>query len=124
MIGPREVGRSGRPAFYRPARSEEERSGEQTLDVDCGAAHHQFTATADHGAADELVIAGGDDQTGINTTTLSNPLVVEARDQHGNPVDGVEVSFAVTSGSGTLAPSAPQITDADGLAQTYLTLES
>jgi hypothetical protein len=81
-------------------------------------------ATADHGVATALVKVGGDNQTGINTTTLANPLEVEVRDQYGNPVDGVQVSFAVTTGAGTLDPSAPQTTNALGRASASLTLSS
>ncbi len=99
-------------------------AGPQTLDVACGTATYQFTATADHDAAYEIVIAGGNSQTGINTTTLANPLVAEVLDQYGNPVDGETVTFAVTSGGGTLNPSTPQTTDVGGQAQVFLTLGS
>jgi hypothetical protein len=98
--------------------------GAQTLAVAAGAARHTFSATADHAAASSLVKAAGDGQTGVNTTTLSNPFVAEVRDAFGNPVDGVTVTFAITSGTGTLNPSAPQVTPANGRVQTYLTLGS
>jgi hypothetical protein len=98
--------------------------GEQTLTVTCDSASHVFHATADHGAASALVKVGGDNQTGINTMTLSTALEVEVRDTYGNPVDGVTVSFAVTTGSGTLNPSVPQTTNVLGRASTSLTLSS
>jgi hypothetical protein len=99
-------------------------AGPQTLTVDSGAAHGSVGATGLHDAATALFKVNGDEQTGINSTTLTNPLVVEARDSHGNPVDGVQVSFSVTKGSGTLNPSATQTTNAAGRAQTTLTLGS
>jgi uncharacterized protein DUF1566/carboxypeptidase family protein/Big-like domain-containing protein len=98
--------------------------GTQTLDVACGLATHPFTADADHDDAHEIVITDGNNQNGINTTTLATDLEVRVQDQHGNPVDGESVSFAVTTGSGDLDPSTPQTTVADGLADVSLTLQS
>ena len=95
----------------------------QTLTVVAGSAEHIFTANIDHDVAHHLTIASGNLQSGVNTTTLVNPLVVEAQDQYGNPVDGVAVSFAVTAGTGSLSNDT-QDSAADGRASTSLTLES
>ena len=51
--------------------------------------------------------------------TLSKPVQVVLRDQHGNPVSGVEVAFAVATGK--VAP-AKAVTDAEGRAATKWTL--
>ncbi len=54
---------------------------------------------------------------------LPVPLVVEVRDQNGNPLAGVQVTFAVTAGDGALSDTTAT-TDADGRAATTLTLGS
>jgi hypothetical protein len=98
--------------------------GQQTLTAACGKAQREFTATADHDAAHALVIVSGNNQNGVNTTTLGQPLVVELRDLYANPVDAVTVTFAVTQGTGALSPSAPQATGINGRAQVTLCLQS
>ena len=68
-----------------------------------------------------LSIISGDNQTSLTDETLMNPFVVEVRDQYGEPMEGVTVSFAVSAGSGSLSDTSVE-TDANGLAQTALTL--
>ena len=55
---------------------------------------------------------------------LSEPFVVEVRDQNGNPLAGAQVTFAVTGGGGTLSvtTATTATTDAEGRAATTLTL--
>jgi hypothetical protein len=83
----------------------------------------QFAATVTGGGgpgpADTIVIISGDNQTAPNGTALTNPLVVEVRDQAGVPVPGVTVSWSAVQGSA--APSS-SITDGAGRAQTVWTL--
>lgn len=80
-----------------------------------------FAATATAGAAARLVLASGDGQAGGLGTPLTNPLVVRTTDDFGNTVANVVVTFAISSGSGTL--SAPTATsNALGLALAVLTL--
>ena len=70
-----------------------------------------------------LLIVSGDNQTGLTGETLMNPFVVEVRDQNGDPMEGVTVSFAVSAGGGSLSETSVE-TDANGLAQSTLTLGS
>ena len=80
-----------------------------------------FTATATTAAPSSLIVAGGDAQSGVVATQLLQDLVVRATDAVGNPKAGVVVSFAVTSGGGSLSASSA-ITDATGLASVRWTL--
>jgi alpha-tubulin suppressor-like RCC1 family protein len=79
-----------------------------------------FTATATTAPPSSLIVAGGDAQTGVVATQLVQDLVVKATDAVGNPKAGVVVSFAVTSGGGSITSSG--ITDATGLATARWTL--
>ena len=73
------------------------------------------------GVASDLVAAGGGGQTGRPFETLNTPLLVRVEDVYANPVPGVAVAFAVTSGGGSLSPVSP-VTDRTGTASTRLTL--
>ena len=56
---------------------------------------------------------------------LADPLVVEVRDQYGNPLPDVPVTFTVTNGDGTIETmfsSFPSRTDTTGRARVLLTL--
>ncbi len=68
-----------------------------------------------------LVKISGDKQEGVPSTPLANPLVVEVKDQNGNVLEGVAVTFSVTEGEGTLSVKTA-MTDSSGRAQTVLTL--
>jgi len=68
-----------------------------------------------------LVKISGDDQQGATNEPLANPLVVEVRDQHGAPLQDVQVAFTVIRGDGTLTVD-NTTTDANGRAQSALTL--
>ena len=68
-----------------------------------------------------IVKISGDDQQGVTNEPLANPLIVEVRDQHGAPLQGVQVAFTVTRGNGTLTAD-NTTTDANGQAQSTLTL--
>ena len=63
----------------------------------------------------------GDNQSGVAGATLSNPFVVEVRDENGSALEGVSVTFAVTAGGGTLNVTRAT-TDKNGAAQSTLTL--
>lgn len=68
-----------------------------------------------------LDVLSGNGQTGLINTTLPQQLQVVATGSDGNPMSGVTVNFAVTSGSATLsAPSA--VTDGAGVAHVTVTL--
>ena len=68
-----------------------------------------------------LTKISGDEQEGPSSTGLADSLVVEVRDQNGDPFEGARVTFAVTAGDGTLS-TATATTDARGRASTTLTL--
>ena len=72
-----------------------------------------------------LVKISGGYQRGTPGATLPNPLIVEVRDQYGNPLPGAQVTFTVTSGEGKLSGQftvEQATTDANGHAQRTLTL--
>ena len=81
------------------------------------------TATAIVLVATTLVKVSGDNQTGGVSTALPNPFVVEVRDQNGDGLSGVTVTFVVTVGGGTLSDTSVT-TGADGRASSTLTLGS
>ena len=60
-------------------------------------------------------------QQGAVDGTLPLPFVVEVRDEHGAPFEGVPVTFTVTAGGGKLSATTAT-TDLTGRAQTRLTL--
>jgi hypothetical protein len=80
-----------------------------------------FTASATAGTATQLAIASGNNQTAAIGKQLAMPLVVVAKDGIGNPVANVTVTFAVTSGGGTLSATSA-VTNTMGQAQTMLTV--
>ena len=68
-----------------------------------------------------LVKISGDDQTGTAGSRLSDPFIVEVRDQNDVAFAGVPVTFSVTAGGGSLSTTT-DTTDANGRASTRLTL--
>ena len=63
----------------------------------------------------------GDNQTGVSGTALANPFVIEVRAENGSVLEGIAVTFTVTTGDGTLSTTRTT-TDANGRAQNILTL--
>jgi hypothetical protein len=75
------------------------------------------------GTASNLLLVSGNNQTGAAGGALPAPLTVKVTDASGNPVSGINVTFVVTGGGGSL--SASQVaTNSSGLAFTTLTLGS
>ncbi|MBR8832762.1 MAG: DUF4082 domain-containing protein [Stigonema ocellatum SAG 48.90 = DSM 106950] len=72
-----------------------------------------------------LIKVSGDNQTGTAGSALPNQLVVQVNNAANNPVSGITVTFAVTSGSasGSVSPSSA-VTNSNGQASTVLTLGS
>ena len=68
-----------------------------------------------------LEIFSGGDQEGAPGAALENPFVVEVRDQTDKPLPGVQVTFSVTSGGGTLSATSVT-TNSNGRADSTLTL--
>jgi hypothetical protein len=80
-----------------------------------------FSATGLSGLASSLAMVSGDGQSGIVGTTLPNSFVVIVKDANNNPVSGASVTFAITSGNGSLSVTSTT-TGSDGKASTTLTL--
>ena len=68
-----------------------------------------------------LVIISGIGQQSAPGDTLAQPLMVEVRDQYGNPLAGASVTFTITAGGGALADTTVT-TDTNGRAGTTLRL--
>ena len=75
----------------------------------------------DSSAAAKVRIVSGNNQLGYLNSRLINPFVVTVRNADDEPVPGVQVTFQVVAGEGTLSVTNPW-TDAEGQAQTYLAL--
>ncbi len=72
-----------------------------------------------------LEIVSGDGQQGAPGVALAQPLVVEVRDQFGDPLPNAALTFRVTTGEGQLSGRFAvehATTDADGRAELILTL--
>ena len=63
----------------------------------------------------------GDNQTSVSGAVLSNPFVVEVRDENGSVLEGISVTFTVSAGGGTLSITRTT-TDENGRAENTLTL--
>ena len=70
-----------------------------------------------------LEIISGNDQEGLPGAALENPFAVEVRDGTDKPLPGVEVTFSVTGGGGTLSVTSAT-TDKNGRAESILILGS
>ena len=79
------------------------------------------TTTPPPPIATTLEGTSGDNQNGLTGEVLANSFVVEVRDQNGDPMEGVTVTFTVSAGDGTLS-TITAMTDANGQAKTTLTL--
>src|SRR4051812_23655116 len=73
------------------------------------------------GTPAELVIVGGTPQTGVVDSALAEALTVRVKDQSGNPVAGITVTWSITAGAGTITPPS-DTTDVSGTSQAQLTL--
>jgi hypothetical protein len=85
-----------------------------------GTSSAMFRVSAQPESAQELVAAGGEEQSGQVTTVLAESLAVRAVDRFGNGVAGIEVTWQA-SGGGEVSPSSV-LTGADGRAATQRTL--
>jgi adhesin/invasin len=74
-----------------------------------------FTATGIAAAASALVVNAGNGQTSTSASPVTSPPSVLVKDQFGNPVSGVSVTFAVASGGGSVTGATVQ-TDGGGVA--------
>ena len=75
-----------------------------------------FTATGTVGAATQIGVNAGNNQSATVGTAVATPPSVIVRDANNNPVSGVNVTFAVASGGGTVVPTTAIATNASGIA--------
>src|SRR5207247_8882586 len=75
-----------------------------------------FTATASAAAPASIAVSAGNNQSAPAGTAVPTPPAVVLRDQFDNPVPGVAVTFAVAAGGGSVNPTTPVTTGADGIA--------
>jgi large repetitive protein len=75
-----------------------------------------FSATGTASQAARVVKHAGDGQTATAGTAVAIPPAVRVFDANNNPVAGAPVTFAVASGGGTVTPTTPVSTNAEGIA--------
>ena len=75
-----------------------------------------FSATANHGAATTMQKFAGDNQSATAGSNVAIAPTVRVVDQFGNVVSGVNVTFAVTGGGGSVSPTSAIATDTAGKA--------
>ena len=75
-----------------------------------------YTSTVVAAGASTIVINDGNNQTGTVNSVLPADPSVKVTDPNGNPVAGIAVTFAVTSGGGSIT-GANQVTNAAGVAR-------
>lgn len=68
-----------------------------------------------------IAVSAGNNQVGAAGTALAESLAVIVRDQGGAPLAGVNVSFSVTAGGGSVSPVS-RVTDVAGIAKARRTL--
>ncbi len=83
---------------------------------------HVFVDFGSAGSATTIALAGGNGQTDTVKSVLPRLDSVLVTDALSNPVSGVTVNWAVTSGGGSIAPSS--VTDGNGIAVAQWTLGS
>ena len=74
-----------------------------------------FTATGKAGAASQIIKSSGDAQTAPAGTAVAAAPTVTVKDQYGNAVAGVTVTFAATASNGAVTGATPS-TNAAGVA--------
>lgn len=85
-----------------------------------------FTATGTTATASSIARVSGNNQSGLVSTKLAQPLVVKVKDSQGRPVKGHTVKFSITSSpsgaTGQKLSASSTTTSSTGEASTYLTL--
>jgi Bacterial Ig-like domain (group 1) len=76
-----------------------------------GGATLTFNAT-NNATVGSLTLTSGGGQTTMENQAFAQPLVFTAKDTNGNPVSGVQVNFAIVSGSATLSATSATTTTA------------
>lgn len=73
------------------------------------------------GTPSALLRLSGNDQSAVVGRALGSPVTVKVQDAAGNPLQGVSVTWSVTTGGGSVDPPA-SVTEADGMATAAWTL--
>lgn len=76
--------------------------------------------TVSSASASSIEAASGSGQYGVTNQAFDEPLVVQASDENGDPVEGAPVDWTVASGDAELS-SQTTVTDADGQAEVEVT---
>ena len=97
--------------------------GTNTVEASVEGISQIFSAEAFLPVPTTLEGISGDNQIGMTSEALANSFVVEVRDQYDDPLERVTVTFAVSTGGGSLSHTSID-TDANGLASSTLTLGS
>jgi hypothetical protein len=92
--------------------------GDRTLSFSAGSLTPATsgTITLSAGPATQMAINAGNGQSATGGTAVAVAPSVRVTDVNDNPVEGVSVTFAVASGDGTIDPTTPVATDANGIA--------
>ncbi len=93
-----------------------------TVTGNAGASTISLAGTGLPGIPTTLVLVSGSDQSATVNTPFAAPLVAQMRDDYGNPVPGITVTFnAPTSGASAVLSADSVTTDADGNASVTAT---
>lgn len=76
--------------------------------------------TVTGGVPTTIAVSSGNSQSAVAGSAVSSPLVVLVSDSNGNPLSGVTVNWAATSGGGSVSSSTSS-TNSSGLAQITFT---
>src|SRR5439155_17500070 len=80
----------------------------------------KFTETATAGAAAAITVVSGNNQTGPSSLQLPQALTVQIRDQYGNPVPGINVTYNDSGAGGSFSVN-PVITNSSGVGASFYT---
>jgi protocatechuate 3,4-dioxygenase beta subunit len=92
-----------------------------TITPSYGTLTGKFTEKAVAGSAASVSVISGNKQSGAPGTQLPKPLVAGVKDQYGNPVSGITVTFYDGGAGGTFSTTTP-MTNNQGQASTTYTL--
>jgi hypothetical protein len=90
--------------------------GKATISATSGNMTGQITVTVVPGAPASIVVYSGNGQVRPKGSQLLEPLCTNVLDAAGNLIIGVMVTYAVTTGAGTLAAPTAPVTDPAGIA--------
>ena len=92
-----------------------------TITPSYGSLSGKFSEKSIAGAAAAVSIVSGNNQSGTHGTQLPKPLVAGVKDQYGNPISGVTVTFADGGAGGIFSTTTP-VTSNQGQASVTYTL--